>query len=269
MEKKYSKCATAIIDDLGYETICSSEGIIGFQNKKTLELSDHISSDQDYECYKLNDGLIIKVNKSGDIIIELPNKATIYIANEKGPYEFIMLTTFNSDSNISSVLSFHYGVNEEKCKIDDIIYVTLGADEEALEQIYTNVEPEQDGKFKWYSFNRIAHDAVDLTSDNIMNLIITRLRKFKPEYLDKNLTIGLETISPAIDIYTDDLKNAWAMNVDNRIKENERQKKAGQKQIEEINAAITAGDNYNLKAKKLQEILSSNSGIHKPKRKTT
>ena len=184
MEKKYSKCATAIIDDLGYETICSSEGIIGFQNKKTLELSDHISSDQDYECYKLNDGLIIKVNKSGDIIIELPNKATIYIANEKGPYEFIMLTTFNSDSNISSVLSFHYGVNEEKCKIDDIIYVTLGADEEALEQIYTNVEPEQDGKFKWYSFNRIAHDAVDLTSDNIMNLIITRLRKFKPEYLD-------------------------------------------------------------------------------------
>ena len=59
------------------------------------------------------------------------------------------------------------------------------------------------------------------------------------------------------------------MNVDNRIKENERQKKAGQKQIEEINAAITAGDNYNLKAKKLQEILSSNSGIHKPKRKTT
>ena len=233
MEKKINKCASAIIDGLGYEIISDKGRIIGFQDKESQNVFGRSGGDGLFNSYELKDGLKLELYYQGSVRIVFPNQTTIYINNSKEPNESILMG-YNITPERKKYISINY-IPSTDPKKGGVISVRdkIGVNN-SLEYIYAN-----DDETKWHSLRGEPHKAYDLTSEKIMELLEDCFKNYNDgNDLNDDLKHGLEVINPAINIITANFKKSWATRLNNRIISNTKISKENKDQISTMESII-------------------------------
>ena len=240
MEKKINKCASAIIDGLGYEIISDKGRIIGFQDKESQKVFGRSGGDSYFNSYELKDGLKLELYYQGSVRIVFPNQTTIYINNSKEPNESILMG-YNITPERKKYISINY-IPSTDPKKGGVISVRdkIGVNN-SLEYIYAN-----DDETKWHSLRGEPHKAYDLTSEKIMELLEDCFKNYNngDEWND-DLKNGLKVITPAINIITAYFKKSWATRLNNRIIANTKQYNKNKSEISTAESEIKSILNRN------------------------
>ena len=222
---KINKYTESILDGLGYEVVRGDgiQGVAGLRNKKTGEYLPHrnaelfdlseeewLSGMADFEpgvktsIFTGSEGERIHLDEYGNTEIFFEGNLSIKMSRFDVHREKMNIT-INYGLNKKKSVSFLYeGYEGSRNSFGSHgLYVLDGySNDDRIVSIYN-----RDNRWGDYHNN---YPVEDCTTANMINMIITGLRKAKKGYYwDDDLKHGLEVIGPALDLYAVDFRNDW------------------------------------------------------------
>ena len=269
MENKISECASAIIDGLGYEIISDKGRIIGFKDKESQKVFGRSGDDVHFNSYELKDGLKAKISHDNNmVVIEFPNNTKIRIEESvREPYVNISIE-YNITPDKETHVLIHFTPSSRK-ETGDVIGA-LSFYGSPLAHIYAPDDEDKWHSFEGNNYKTIHHEAYDLTSEKIMELLEDCFRNYNDgDEWNNDLENGLKIITPAINIITAYFKKSWATRLNNRIIANTKQYNKNKSEISTAESEIKSiigrnGEIYNSsldKSNKSEELLRDPEAI--------
>ena len=246
MEKKINKCASAIIDGLGYEIISDKGRIIGFQDKESQKVFGRSGGDSYFNSYELKDGLKAKIYHDDNmVVIEFPNNTKIRI-EESAREQFVNISI---EYNITPGNETHVSIDftpSSNSKEGHVIGASDFYGIRPLARIHANDDEDKWHSFEGNNYEKKSHEASDLTSEKIMELLEDCFKNYNngDEWND-DLKNGLKVITPAINIITAYFKKSWATRLNNRIIANTKQYNKNKSEISTAESEIKSILNRN------------------------
>ena len=222
---KINKYTESILDGLGYDVVRGGgiQGVVGLIDRETgsalpFEIADLVDLTEeewlngmaDFEpgvkttIFKGSNGETIYLDEFGHSEIFFDENLSVKISRFDEEHQEMNISIDYGEDRKKSVSFLYVGFEESKNSFRSHgIYVIDGHSNDDRLATISNRGTEWGDYYNRYPVE-------ECTNANIMNQIITGLRRTKKGYYwDDDLKYGLEVIGPALDLFALDFKNDW------------------------------------------------------------